>query len=361
MQNKKGSIVCLEPATGEILAMVSSPSYDPALLTIHRGRTEAYNRLNQDTVLTPFFNRATMAIYPPGSIFKPILALIAMQEGVLSPQRTIYCDGAYHYRHFSYGCHSHSIPYGVDIALQHSCNSYFFQVFRDIVEKQGFNNPEAGLAKLNDYLMDFGLNQKLGVDIPSENSGNIPDGAYYDQLYGKGTWRSTYMLSLGIGQGELQFTSLQMANLAAIIANRGHYYTPHLLKEFIGSEDNSVHPEKNIVHIENDYFEPVVEGMERAVRAGTAVNAYHPEISICGKTGTSQNPQGKDHSVFFAFAPKENPRIAISVYVENGGWGATYAAPIASLMIERYLTRETRSSRKWIESRILESDLITVP
>jgi penicillin-binding protein 2 len=361
MQNKSGGIVCIEPSTGEVLAMVSTPSYDPNVLTMHQGRSVAYSMLQQDS-LNPLFDRSVMAAYPPGSIFKPVLALIALQEGVLYPKRTVYCNGGYHYgKNHTIGCHGHPTATNVSSALQHSCNAYFVQVFRDLIEQEGFSNPARGLEKMNQYLADFGLGFPLGIDLPHEKSGNIPTAQYYDKIYGAGTWRSTYLLSLGIGQGELALTTLQMANLAAIIGNRGEYYTPHLLKAMAGpmSEPIPAFVYHKTVPIDKEFFEPVIDGMERAVTAGTATSAYVNSISICGKTGTSQNPHGEDHSVFYAFAPKENPKIAIAVYVENAGWGGTYAAPIASLMIEKYLHGEIALTRKWLETRILEADLIT--
>ncbi len=361
-QGKKGSAVAIEPKTGEILAMISAPSYDPEALTIHQGRSRAFNALMSDT-LNPFFDRSVMAAYAPGSIFKPVLALIAMQEGVLEPNRHIFCDGAYHYRHFSYGCHEHPQPENLSIGLAHSCNSYFFQTFRDVMEKEGFTRVDRGLRTINSYLEAFGLGQTLGVDLPQEKTGFIPGADFYDEMYGKNVWRSTYILSLGIGQGEIQLTTLQMANLAAIIANRGYFVTPHLIGRYVNTlklipdQYKTAHK----VPVDEQYFEPVIEGMSQAVTWGTATTAYHPEIEICGKTGTSQNPHGKDHSVFFAFAPKDDPQIAIAVYVENAGWGGTYAAPMASLMIEKYLNKTILPNRKWIENRILEADLITKP
>lgn len=362
LQGKKGSVVCIEPSTGEVLAMVSSPGFDPESLTIHRGRSEAFAKLQQDS-LKPFFDRSIMAAYAPGSIFKPVLALIAMQEGVLAPNRTIYCDGAYHYKTNSYGCHEHPEPYNVSIALGHSCNSYFFQTFRDLVEKEGFKRVDRGLRNLNKHLTDFGLGRKLGLDLPQEKPGSIPQPEYYDKLYGKNVWRSTYIMSLGIGQGELELTTLQMANLAAIIGNRGAYYTPHLIKRFVSELRviPDVYTTEHLVNIDKQYFEPVIEGMAMAVTHGTATSAYLPNVEVCGKTGTSENPHGKDHSVFFAFAPRDNPKIAVAVYVENGGWGATYAVPIGGLMIEKYLNQRIADNRKWLENRILEADLITKP
>lgn len=362
MLGKKGSIVAIEPSTGEILSMVSAPNFDPALLTIHKGRSEAYSYLLEDT-LKPLFDRSVMAAYPPGSIFKPIMALVALEEGVLTPNRTIYCGGGYNYKYFRYGCHNHSTAYNVPLAIQHSCNSYFFQVFRDVVESEGFAQADIGLTKLNSYLDEFALGKPLYIDLPNEKAGNLPGIAYYDKVYGKGRWRSTYIMSLGIGQGELQLTTVQMANLAAIIANRGYYYTPHLLKDF--RDGVTPLPEafttRHEVSIQAKHFPPVIDGMARAVRMGTATSAYIPGISVCGKTGTSQNPQGKDHSVFYAFAPEDNPQIAIAVYVENAGWGGSVAAPIASLMIEKYLSGEISAGRKWLEQRILDMDLLAQP
>lgn len=362
MQNKKGSIVCIEPSTGEVLALVSTPSYNPNLLTIHQGRSAAYSSLQQDS-LNPLFDRSVMAEYPPGSIIKPVLALIAMQEGVLYPRRTIYCNGGYHYKKLSIGCHGHPTATNVTSAIQHSCNAYFVQVFRDLIEQEGFSNPARGLEKLNQYLADFGLGTPLGIDLPHEKSGNVPTPEYYDKEYYPDPWRSTFILSLGIGQGELALTTLQMANLAAIIGNRGEYYTPHLLKAIAGTEIEPIPAfvQHRKVPINREFFDPVIDGMERAVSAGTATSAYLNTISICGKTGTSQNPHGEDHSVFYAFAPKDNPKIAIAVYVENGGWGGTYAAPIASLMIEKYVHGDIALSRKWVETRILNTDLIVNP
>lgn len=359
LKGKKGSVVAIEPKTGEVLAMISAPNYDPSVLTIHKDRGAAYAALENDT-LKPFFDRSIMAEYPPGSLFKSVLSLVAMQEGVLKPNRTIYCDGDYNYRHFTYGCHDHSTPYNVAIALQHSCNTYFFTTFRDVIDQAGFALPEIGLRKMNNYLDDFGLGRKISLDIENEKSGNVPGPEFYDEMYGQGVWRSTYILSLGIGQGELQLTTLQMANLAAIIANRGWYVPPHLVKSqsVRGEKQYQARASRQMVGVDPQYFEPVVEGMARAVNAGTAQIGWHPDFQICGKTGTSENV-GKDHSVFFAFAPAEDPKIAIAVYIENGGWGASYAVPIGSLMIEKYLTNQILPNRKWLETRMLESDLIS--
>ena len=366
MANKRGAIVAIEPATGEILTMVSAPSYPPNDLSIKADRTEAFLRLLNDSINKPLLNRAILAKYPPGSIFKPVMGLIALQLGVTYPKRTIYCGGSYvystRYNTFTYGCRLHPTAYDIRTGLQYSCNSYFFQLARDVIEKYGFTHPDRGLDTLVSYLSDFGLGNKLDIGLANENNGFIPDSEYYDWLYRNqiAGWRSTYIMSIGIGQGELELTTIQMANLAAIIANRGYYYTPHLVKKFMPSkplEKRFTTPKK--VRIDSAHFEPVIDGMERVVSMGTATSAYVPGITICGKTGTSQNVEGEEnHSVFFAFAPKVNPKIAIAVYVENAGSGGSLAAPMAGLLIEKYLNGDISLYRKWLETRVLEKDLI---
>ncbi|MBK7810237.1 MAG: penicillin-binding protein 2 [Saprospiraceae bacterium] len=357
MQNKLGSIVAIEPSTGEILCLVSSPNYDPNMLNFNKYRGRNYAYLLRDT-LKPLFDRSSSAVYPPGSIFKPILALAAMQEGVLKEDTYHACSGAYYYKTVSYGCHGHPAPRNLSIALQHSCNSYFIQAFRDLVEINGFSKPNEGLDLLVKYLGYFGLGKPLYSDVATENGGFIPTSDFYSRMYKTDKWRSTYIISVGIGQGELQLSTLQMANLAVILANRGFYYTPHLIKGFLDSQKSiaSEFRTERRVPIDKKYFTPVVEGMEMCVRAGTATKAFDKDLSICGKTGTSQNPHGDDHSVFFAFSPKVNPKIAIAVYVENAGWGGEVAAPIASLMIEKYLKDST--SRKDLEERMVKKNLI---
>jgi penicillin-binding protein 2 len=364
--NKLGSVVAIEPETGEILCMLSGKTYDPSLLSINKDRGRAFDALLNDTLNKPFLDRSIMAKYPPGSIIKPILALIAMQEGVAEPNRTIYCTGEYavNSKGFTQGCHLHPTPYNVEIAIQHSCNSYFYQLIRELIEINGYSNPDDGLRLYNDYLRAFGLGDKLGADVSRENKGHLPSPMFYDKLYDDviSGWKSTYILSLGIGQGEMELTTIQMANLAASLANRGYYITPHLVKG-LQSNTSEENPElvlkKRTLPIDKPYFEPVINGMEKVVISGTARNAAIPNIEVCGKTGTSQNPHGKDHSVFFAFAPKDNPKIAIAVFVENAGWGSDFAAPIAGLMIEKYLTGEISDSKKWMEERMLSLSTIT--
>jgi len=342
MQGKRGSIVAIEPSTGEILTMISAPEYDPNVFQLKKGRGEKYHQLAKDTINKPFLDRSVNAKYPPGSIFKPILSLIALQEKATYQSRTIFCDGYYQYRGFRYGCHAHPVPYNMPIAIEHSCNSYFFQVVRDLIETEGFSKPHIGLNLMRDHLKDFGLGEILGIDTKNEKKGFIPGPEYYDNLYKEeiSGWKSTYIMSIGIGQGELELTTVQMANLAAIIANRGEFYIPHIVKKIENDNISDKYLVKRKVRIDQKHFAPVIYGMEKAVNTGTAQQAKIKGVRVAGKTGTSQNPHGKDHSVFFAFAPKDNPKIAIAVYVENAGFGGAIAAPIAGLMMEKYLKGE---------------------
>lgn len=338
MQGKRGSVVAIEPKTGEILAAVSSPTYDPNLLTINQSRGKAFAALLKDYD-KPLYNRIAQAKYPPGSIFKTVIGLAAMQMGVLTPNRSIGCPGAYYYRGGKIKCHGHPPPVNVAHALQYSCNTYFITVLRDAVDKYGFTRPSKGLHELNEHLFDFGLGHPLGTDMLHETRGNIPTPEYYEKIYGKG-WRSTYMMFIGIGQGEIQMSTLQIANLAAIIANRGYYYVPHLIKGF--KNKNVLIPEsfrmKHNSGVEARYFKTVIDGMEAAVASKwCGWSTPIPGIALCGKTGTSQNPPYEDHAVFMAFAPREDPKIAIAILIENAGFGAQSAAPIASLIVERYL------------------------
>lgn len=358
MQNKIGSIVAIEPATGEILSLVSSPGYDPALL-VGRDRSVNYPVLSTDS-LSPLLNRAIMSGYPPGSTFKTVMALIGLQEGVLRESTRYGCNMGYHARGISVGCHAHASPLDLVGSISNSCNAYYCHVFRSILDNPAVGSPQQGLDKWKEYLLKFGFGNRLGTDFFNENRGSIPGSSYYDKIY-RGSWGSLTVISLSIGQGELLTTPIQMANMTAAIANKGHYFTPHVLKAV---ENDTIPSRFKLVHttgIDSVHFNPVIDGMEKAVwgEAGsTARIAQIPGIRICGKTGTAENPHGEDHSIFVAFAPKENPQIAIAVYVENGGFGATYAAPIASLLIEKYLNKEIHPSRKWLETRMAEEDLI---
>jgi len=364
MQNKMGSIIAIEPSTGEILTMLSSPTYDPNLLNLDRNRGLSYDSLSLDTLYKPLFDRSVMAKYPPGSIFKTVFSLIALQKGILHANKTIYCDGVYELDSkglYTQDCHAHSTPYNVSIALQHSCNSYYYQTLRDFIDSHGYTTPGVGLDTLISYLNDFGLGEKLGIDYHTESKGFLPNSATYDRMYSDvyNGWRSTYILSLGIGQGEIEMTTLQMANLAAILANRGSYVTPHLVKDFLKEEYelDSKFTSPKYMRIDKEHYEPVIEGMARVTTVGTGKLAYIPGIDVCGKTGTSENV-GKDHSVFFAFAPRENPKIAIAVYVENAGFGGDIAAPIAGLMMEKYLNKEINPKKQYLEERLKNMKLI---
>jgi len=361
MQNKTGSIVAIEPRTGEILALVSSPNFDPSLL-VGRVRSENFSKLQADTVLKPLFNRAFMASYPPGSTFKPINGLIALQEKVIVPSTEFGCSNGYHAGPITVGCHSHHSPLDLKNAVSNSCNSYFCQAFRRILENPQYGSISEAFDKWKGYLNEFGFGKKLGSEFPNELNGVIPSSAYFDRYYKKGGWKALTVISLAIGQGEIGTTPLQMANMTAAIANRGYYYIPHIVRS-IGTEKR-IEPrfaEKHKINIDSANFEQIILGMEAAVNGGagsTARIAALDSIIVCGKTGTAENPFGEDHSVFIAFAPKENPKIAIAVYVENAGFGATYAAPVASLMIEKYLKGKISYNRKWQEERMLNLNLI---
>jgi len=357
MSGKKGSVVAIEPKTGEILCIVSSPSYDPNLL-VGNIRRKNYTILSQDTLLVPLFNRALMAMYPPGSTFKLVDALVGQQVGVLTPDTRFGCPGG-----FSLGngkivrCHPHYSPLDLTEAIQFSCNTYFCRAFKAIIDKKSFLNTRQGFENWRKQVMSFGFGKKLGIDLTGELNGNIPTPAYYDKYHGINRWHSTTVISLAIGQGEIGITPVQLANMVALIANRGFFYTPHIIRT-IGSKD-SLNPDflqKRYSDVDPSYFDVVIEGMARVITAGTATMAKMDSIVICGKTGTAQNPQGKNHSIFIAFAPRENPKIAISVVVENAGYGATWAAPIASLMIEKYLNRVVK--RKEMEERMINGNLI---
>lgn len=362
MQHQKGSVVAIEPQTGEILALVSTPGYDPNELTIGRQRSVTFRQLLMDED-KPFFNRGTMAQYPPGSLFKPLVGLVAMDMGLVDSGEKIPCNGAYYYngRRFT-GCRNHPECEGIADAIKYSCNTYFVTIFRRIVDQYGYYDPGKGLEVFNQYLDQFGLGSKIGVDLSNEKRGFYPTSEYFEEWYQGQRWNSLWIQSLAIGQGEILTTNLQLANVAAMLANRGFYYQPHLVKATI-EEGQSV--ERTVdrveVGIDSSTFIPIIDGMEFVVSSGTARLAQIPDIKVCGKTGTAENPQGEDHSIFFAFAPKEDPKIAIVAYVENGGSGGAMAAPMASLIMEKYLKGTIPSSRKWIEQYVLNKQPEKVP
>lgn len=350
LKGKVGSLVAIEPSTGEILSMISGPSYDPALLT-GRNFSSNFMLVSSDTT-KPLFTRPLMAMYPPGSIFKIVQTLIGLQEGVLHYDTRFPCDRTL------VNCHDHPNPCNLHMAVQYSCNPYFHQAFRRIINQNKspntFIDSRIGLENWHSYVTRFGLGRPLGVDLPSEKGGQMPGSTLYNRIYGEGRWKFSTIYSLAIGQGEMLVTPVQMANLAAIMANKGYYFTPHLVKEIRGSRQLSL-PEKHETGINPEYFTFVQDAMSDAIY-GTAQRAVIPGIELCGKTGTAQNPHGYDHSVFMAFAPKDNPKIAIAVYVENAGWGGRAAASIASLMIERYLTGEVK--RLALQDYVLKGEFL---
>lgn len=341
MRGKVGAAVAIEPATGEILMMVSSPSYDPDEL-LGRERGNHYMELLRNR-RNPLFNRAVKAKYPPGSTFKLVQGLIGQEEGVLHPSDLHACHMGYQAGRLKMACHAHASPLDLRYAVATSCNAYFCYVFRDILDNPRYGSVKEGFDVWKEYVESFGFGRKLGSDFLDEGNGYVPDRSFYDRRY-RGSWNSLTVLSLSIGQGELGCTPLQLANLACIVANRGYYYIPHIVKRIEGRDsiDRRFY-ERHYTKVDPKHFEPIVEGMWRGVNVGgTSMAAQLPGLDVCGKTGTAQNPHGRDHSTFLSFAPKDNPRIAVSVYVENGGFGASAALPIASLLEEYYLTDTIR-------------------
>ncbi len=357
MKNKRGSIVALEPSTGEILCLVSSPNYDPNIL-VGRKRSENYLILNEDTINKPLFNRASLAQYPPGSTFKLINALIGLQEKVIYSGSKFNCDEGYVYgeEKRKMKCHPHRSPLNLIESISNSCNAYFCNVYRAIIEK--YPNTYEGYDVWRNYVTSFGLGNWLNNDLPTGQKGFVPTPNFYDRIYGKNRWKSLTNLSLSIGQDALLTTPIQMANMTAAIANRGYYYTPHIVKSIENDsiDDRFSKPIRTMV--DSSLFEIVIKGMQEVVEdeeLGTSNIAKMENITVCGKTGTAQNPHGEDHSIFIGFAPKDNPKIALAVYVENGGWGSTWAVPIASLMIEKYLNDTIE--RDWLEKKIVEGEI----
>ncbi len=361
MQNKKGGIVAIEPKTGEILVKLSSPGYDPEMF-VGRAMSDNYRELANNDSLRPLFDRSMMATYPPGSIFKLVQALIGLQEGILTPTTRIPCSGAYYAGRFKMGCHSHDSPLDLKKSIQHSCNTYYAHTFRNILDANKFNSISESYTHWRQHINSFGFGTKLGTDLPNELTGLVPEASYHAKVNKTENWKSLNIVSMAIGQGPLLITPLQMANMTACIANKGYYYTPHIVKSIEGQDEiDSKFLQKNYTTIDSKHFDPIIEGMHLVVHGGegsTGRSAAIKGIDVCGKTGTVQNPHGDDHSVFVAFAPKEDPKIAIVVYVENGVWGSRYAAPISGLMIEKYLNGEIAEDKKYLEKRMLEADLI---
>ena len=364
MKHKRGGIVAIDPQSGEILAMVTGPSYNPNLL-VGRNRSKNFTKLYRDTIAKPLFDRGLKAQYPPGSPFKVINALIGLQEGVIDTSDKFTCRMGYYYgsRKLT-GCHHHTSPLAMNGGIAQSCNAYFVNVYRRIIDK--YDDAGKGMNTWSEHTKSFGLGNYLNNDLSVGSKGRIPDGDYYDRAYGDNRWSSTYIVSNAIGQGEVETTPIQLANMAAAIGNRGYYYTPHIIKNIEGETILSKYTTPKHTTIEKQHFEPVVQGMFDVYNKGTAQSLRIPGIDICGKTGTAENfvkidsvkTQLTDHSIFVAFAPKDNPTIAIAVFVENGYWGSRFAGRMASLMIEKYIKGHiTRTDlEKWILTHSLENE-----
>ncbi len=363
MSHKRGGVVAIEPSSGEILTLVSTPSYNPNML-VGRKRSKNSLTLFNDTIKKPMLNRGLQAQYPPGSPFKLVNALIGLQENVITPDNTFYCYHGYRYGSRKMACHCGIVgsPINLNLGIYRSCNSYFSNVYRRIIEK--YDSPSEGMDVWSDHVKSFGLGNFLGYDLPSGQKGLVPDSKLYKRMYPNGGWRAVTTISNAIGQGEVLTTPIQLANMTAAIANRGFYFIPHILKSIKDSTSFvSKYRDPMYTTIDKQHFEPVIEGMFDVFEKGTARMSKVDGIEICGKTGTSENSkringekvQFTDHSIFVAFAPKDDPKIAIAVFVENGYWGSRWAAPIASLMIEKYLTGQIK--RDWLEKRIMEGSL----
>jgi len=361
MQNKRGGIVAIEPATGEVLALVNAPSYDPSIL-VGRQRSSNYRKLANDTLAKPLFDRGLLAQYPPGSPFKTLNALIALQEETITPKTVYRCNKGHYYARGAFmECHC-AIGTRNDLsrAIYQSCNSYFSYTYKGIIDK--YETPAEGVDRWKEHLNSFGLGNYLGYDLSIGRPGHIPGASYYNKAYTEGQWKAPTIISNAIGQGEILTTPIQLANFTAAIANRGFYYTPHFVKKVEGDSIQKRYTKKS-TSIDAEHFEVVIDGMHKVVERGTARIARIRGIEVCGKTGTAENftriegetTQLTDHSIFIAFAPKDDPKIAIAVFIENGYWGSRWAAPIASLMIEDYLTGKVK--RKWLEKRMKEGSL----
>ncbi len=352
MRGKRGSIVAIEPATGEILAMITSPSYDPNRL-VGRVRSENYTALYYDSINKPLFDRGILAEYPPGSPFKLVGALVGLQEGIVVPSSRLTCYNGFHYGSLHVACHCRGGSLDLRQAISESCNNYFCTIYQRTVDKGG--DAHSGLDRWSAHVKSFGLGSYLGNDLPTGRKGLVPDAAYYDKFLGYTGWRGVTSVSNGIGQGELLATPIQLANMVSAIANRGYYHTPHIVKSIDGGSIDSTFTQPKYTTIEAKHFEVVIDGMYDVFESGTAKSARLTHISQCGKTGTAQNPHGQDHSIFVSFAPKDDPKIALAVIIENGYWGSRWAAPIAGLMTEYYLTDTV--TRPAMLQRMLEGDL----
>ena len=360
MVGKRGAVVAIEPKTGEILCMVSSPGYDPRLL-VGRQRGKNYMMLQQDESL-PLFDRALGGAYPPGSTFKPTQGLILLQEGIITPQTTYPCSHGYINGGLRVGCHAHYSPLPLLPALQTSCNAYFCWGYKNMIDRRSkYGNPATAFEVWKNHLVSMGYGYALGVDIPHESRGFLPNAKFYSKFYGEGHWSANTVISVAIGQGEILATPLQIANLSATVANRGWFITPHAVKAIADTVMPDGLLDVRRPTIDPKWYDYVAEGMRMAVTGGTCRRAAIPGIDVAGKTGTAQNPHGKDHSAFMGFAPYDDPKIAVAVYVENGGFGAVFGVPIGSLVMEKYLNREIHPSRKAMEEQMLNTSVYYAP
>ena len=358
MKGKLGSIVAIEPSTGEVLCMVSSPTYDPKMM-VGRQRGKNHILLSQDTH-KPLLNRAIMGQYPPGSTFKTSQALTFLQEGVITPGTAYSCTHGFHNRGLTVGCHGHGSPLPLIPAIATSCNGYFcWGLYYMFGNRKKYPTVQDAMTRWKDYMVSMGFGYKLGIDLPGEKRGMIPNAPYYDKAY-RGDWSGLTVISISIGQGEVNLTPLQIANLGATIANRGYYIIPHVVKEVQGQPLDTLYTKKHYTMVERKNYEYVVEGMRHAVLGGTCRTANTSMYEVCGKTGTAQNPHGQDHSVFMGFAPRNNPKIAICVYVENGTWGATYGVPIGALMMEQYINGKLSESSQQ-QANVFEHKYLFTP
>ena len=361
MMNKRGGIVAIEPSTGEILALVTAPSYDPSIL-VGRQRSKNYTKLYRDSIAKPLYDRGLLAEYPPGSPFKILTGLVALQEGVINEQTSVVCNHGFSYARGRFmRCHCHGGALQLHRGIYESCNAYFGTAYMKTINK--YVRPADGVDVWSNHIQSFGLGQFMGYDLPTGRKGKAPTSKTYKRIYPNGGWRSTAIVSNAIGQGEVLMTPIQLANMMAAVANHGFYYTPHIIKKIKGEVIEKKYRTKHVTSINRKYFQPVIDGLFDVYNMGTAYALQVDGIEICGKTGTAENfakINGKrtklqDHSIFVAFAPRNNPKIAIAVLVENGYWGARWAGPITSLMIEKYLRKKI--TRVDLEKRMLEGSL----
>lgn len=357
IMNKKGAVVAIEPSTGEILALATGPSYDPSLL-VGRQRGKNYAKLAADS-RRPLLDRSVMGVYPPGSTFKPTQGLILLQEGIIGLGTPFPCSHGYINSGLRVGCHAHASPVALKPALATSCNAFFCWGLKSMIDRKSkYGSAAQAFETWKNYLVSFGYGYRLGVDLPSESRGFLPNAKFYDKYYGEGRWSANTIISVSIGQGEILATPLQIANLSATIANRGWYITPHVVKQIQDTVMPAEYLERHDPKVSRQHYEAVAEGMRMAVLGGTCRGANLADIEVCGKTGTAQNPHGADHSAFMGFAPYNNPKIAVAVYIENAGYGATFGVPIGSLVIERYLNGHIAENRKHILHNMLNTSTI---